>query len=61
MGMEEINFMLEIDFSRNSLQKKLGVLRGAFSGFQINMESLHSIFQDVTKSECRLCLHTCRE
>ena len=33
MEMKKINYMLEIDILRNSSQKNLGVLRGAFSGF----------------------------
>ena len=31
--MKIFNNMLEIDISRNSSQKSLGVLRGAFEGF----------------------------
>ena len=31
--MEKISYKLEIEIFRNSTQKNLGVLRGAFSGF----------------------------
>ena len=31
--MIKFNYMLEIDISRNSSPRKLGVLRGAFEGF----------------------------
>ena len=33
MEMIKFNYMLEIDISRNSSSRKLGVLRGAFEGF----------------------------
>ena len=33
MEMKKINYTLEIDILRNSSQKIVGVLRGAFSGF----------------------------
>ena len=33
MEMKKNNHMLEIEISRNSSQKYLGVLRGAFEGF----------------------------
>ena len=33
MEMKRINYMLEIDIFRNSSQKSLGVLWGAFKGF----------------------------
>ena len=31
--MKKFNYMVEIDILRNSFQKDLGVLRGAFLGF----------------------------
>ena len=34
MELKKINYMLEIDFFRNSSQKQLGVLRGAFERFR---------------------------
>ena len=33
MEMIKLNYMLEIDISRNSSPRKLGVLRGALEGF----------------------------
>ena len=33
MELKKFNHMLEIDIFRNSLQKNVGVLRGAFQGF----------------------------
>ena len=33
MEMIKFNYMLEIDISRNSSPRKVGVLRGAFQGF----------------------------
>ena len=33
MMMKKFNYMLEIDILRNSSQKNVGVLRGAFEGF----------------------------
>ena len=33
LEMIKFNYMLEIDISRNSSPRKLGVLRGAFEGF----------------------------
>ena len=33
MEMIKLNYMLEIDISRNSSPRKLGVLGGAFEGF----------------------------
>ena len=33
MDLKKFNYMLEIDIFRNSSQKNLGVLRGAYKGF----------------------------
>ena len=33
MEMIKLNYMIEIDISRNFSPRKLGVLRGAFEGF----------------------------
>ena len=33
MEIKKFNYMLEVDILRNSSQKSLGVLRGAFKGF----------------------------
>ena len=39
MEMIKFNYMLEIDISRNSSPRKLGVLRGAFEGFGVQKDT----------------------